>query len=659
MLLRIVLDIEDLDNVNGLIGRRICTNGVAGIANGRIVSVSGELIGSIGSYGDRSILANPTGSGYHFILSVRRIFCLCILQGVTKEVLHPCAYTVLLGIILNTSRGELNNMIFVCVSDYIGCLNRSRRFFLDIVAAPQEPTIIGVTCVSVWKGREADGGQTRLILPIHPCGVALSGIVSFLGGSVNGFLSNINVCVVIRRLRQLVTALIILHAVLSGQVDRAVDSFLLVVSSHVVNNVTAAFGGHIIGAVHSVTLIGVYSLQEIGIRIKEGHLKINAIMSPGCRVVVEITGDGTIRRNGLLKIIIGRTIGISVKGNITQRVGSQSVVHIHLHRHIRAVGIQVCEEHGRAGGQVGVGVVCGSVFRLVEESGRAVGDIIGGIIIALGGCFQAGIHVYNDGEGNDQLGTCVSREPVLCCLGDSIGLVVKTGDFDFSGSFIYGYAYIIDIGCTVIVPGIAIAILSGHIYLLYGNLLAFARQFLREVEVLRQRIRQDSRTIRFCFQCAACDSIGDGLKHIFETFCVIRCKVIFSLCFLPEGDFVSVIMNKAEPMLFSLRKCIRIIGGNRIHVFVGATISRIGVCTSENAYGVHRHARILQLPGGVDGAMGNAVFIAGSACRLAICKHNYDFLGIALGAFKNSFGRFHAVISPRGALSSQTIDRVF
>ena len=373
-------------------------------------------------------------------------------------------------------------------------------------------------------------------------------------------------------------------------------------------------------------------------------------MSPGCRVVVEITGDGTILRNGRLKIIKGRIFGTSFKGNIVQRFFSQNAVHIHLHRHIRAVGIQVCEEHSRAGGQVGVGVVCGSVFRLVEESGRAVGDIIGGIIIALGGCFQAGIHVYNDGEGNDQLGTCVSREPVLCCLGDSIGLVVKTGDFDFSGFFIYAYFYVRNIGC--IAPGIAIAILSRYGYLLYGDIVAVVRQSLREVEVLRQRIRQDSRTIRVCFQCAACDSIGDGLKHIFETFCVVRCKVIFALCSIPKFDFVT-----EKPIPFAI--CIRIIGGNRIHVFVGITTSGIGVCTRENAYGVHRHARILQLLGGVDGAMGNAAFIGAPACWLAICKHNYDFFGIALGGFKNIFGIFHAEISPRGAISGQTIDRVF
>ena len=524
--------------------------------------------------------------------------------------------------------------------------------------APQEPTITGVTCVSGRKGREADGGQTRFILPVHPCGVVLSGIGVFLGGSVNGFLSDINVCVVIRRLRQLIAALIILHAVLGGQVDLAVDSSLLAGRSHVVNNVTVAVGGHILGAVHSVTLIGSYTLQEIGIRIKEGHLKINAIMSPGCRVVVEITGDDTILRNGRLKIIKGRIFGTSFKGNIVQRFFSRNAVHIHLHRHIRAVGIQVCEEHGRAGGQVGVGIVYGSVFRLVEEPGLAVGGIIGGIIIAIGGCLQAGIRVYNDGEGNDQLGTPVSCLPVRCCLGDSIGLVVKTGDFDFSGFFIYGYVYNIgNIRCVVIVPGIAIAILSRYGYLLYGDRFAVVRQFLREVEVLRQRIRQDSRIIRVCFQCAACDSIGDGLKHIFETFCVIRCKVIFALCSSPEVDSIISV----RPIIPFFARCTRIIGRNRIHEFVGATISRIGVCTRENAYGVHRHAIILQPLGGVDGAMGNAAFIGAPACWLAIRKHDHDFLGFTrvIYVIKNGLRMFHTVVSLRCAASHQRINRVF
>ena len=513
---------------------------------------------------------------------------------------------------------ELDNAAFGAECG-LGHLNTTGRRIPCAVLAAEEPAVYIAACHARESG-EADGGERLVILPVHPGGAALGRVILLRCGSRDIGFNDVGVLIVIGLLSQL-AALIVLHDVRTAEVYGAVD-VIIGTRGDVVDNVGSSAGRHIISAVHAVGLVGVHAVQDISAAVY-GHLKVYTVMVSAGGAVIEVAADSPVGAHGGFEIGVRRIFRTSLKRNVVERICYRLVVHIDLDRNIGAVCVQLIYGHGRAGGKSGIGVVAFGILGFVKQSGLAVGDIVGGIAVALLRVTDTGIHVHLYGEGDDQLIADICSLDAIGGLCDRVFLIVEAGDtYAVAGN---RDAHFIG-NILSRTPDVGIPGLSGDGDHLYGHAgCVSGSQLFGEVEVLRERIGQHRFAVRIGRKGVAGDRVGYGFKYILKAFCGRGCEIVAAVYGAAKSDGIAWPITTT-----ALRHSIGIFGGDGIHVPVGLLACITGVSAAEDADGIHRHAFILQLLGGVDSSVGDSVFIRASACGLTVGEHDDDLFGLTL-----------------------------
>ena len=519
-----------------------------------------------------------------------------------------------------------------------------RLIFVPFCTA-EEPAVY-VAAGHARESGEADGGERLVILPAHPGGVALGGVVLLRCGSRDISFNDVGVLIVIGLLSQL-AALIVLHAVRTAEVDDAVD-VIIGARGDVVDYVGAAAGRHIISAVHTVGLVGGHAVQDIS-AADYGHLKVYTVMVSAGGAVIEVAADSPVGAHGGFEIGVRRIVRTSLECDVVERICYKRAVHIDLDRNIGAVCVQLIYGHGRAGGKSGIGVVASGILGFVKQSGLAVGDIVGGIAVVLLRFADTGIHVHHYGEGDDQLIAAIRSLAALGGLCDRVFLIVEAGDtYAVAGN---RDAHFVG-NILSRAPGIGISGLSGDGDLLYGHAgRVLTGQAFGEIEVLRERIGQHRFAVRIGRKGVAGDRVGYGSKYILKAACGRGCEIVAAVYGAAKLNFIGA----APPAGSFVGHSRGVLGGDGIHVPVGLVDCITGVSAAEDADGIHRHACILQRLGGVDSFVGDSAFIRASACGLTVGEHNDDLLGFTLRAVENALGVLHTEVGPSGAGGGQIV----